>query len=185
MSNALAVNVVDDLWVAENIVRGLGLDVAGTNLEARHFFIHPRDTFGILVEWTDHGVESPPSKRTPVELAWITAVVRDTEIVARFFQELCGATRVTGLPAGEPADEATVDLAIGDVVLRLVSPRSDASRFAAFLDGVGERLHSFALRVDDLDFPVRAGLPVVENDGVRAWTDPTATLGLRVEWVAS
>ena len=68
-------------------------------------------------------------------------------------------------------------------MIRLVSPQSDESRYAAFLEQIGERLHSFALRVDDLEFPANAGLAVADRDDARVWTDPAATLGLRVEWV--
>ncbi len=173
---------VDDLWVTENILRARGITITGTNVDARHFFMHPRETFGILIEWTDQGPEvAAPDSRA--NLAWITSVVRDCGAAVAFFEDLCDATRVVGLPAGPDAVEETTDLAIGDVVIRLVSPRSDESRYAAFLAQVGERLHSFALRVDDLAFPSEAGFTVTDRDEARAWTDPAATLGLRIEWV--
>jgi catechol 2,3-dioxygenase-like lactoylglutathione lyase family enzyme len=173
---------VRDMWVTENILRAREITITGTNIEARHFFMHPRETFGILIEWTDQPpeIEGPDAR---AQLAWITSVVRDGAAAAAFFEELCGATRVDGLPAGTAAVEETIDLQIGDVVIRLVSPRSDDSRYAAFLEQVGERLHSFALRVDDLEFPGNAGLAVVDRDDARVWTDPADTLGLRIEWV--
>jgi hypothetical protein len=173
---------VDDMWVTENILRARGITITGTNIDARHFFMHPRETFGILIEWTDQGQEILGSDAR-AELAWITSVVRDLGSAVAFFEDICAATRVVGLPAGPAAVEETTDLAIGDVVIRLVSPRSDESRFAPFLAQVGERLHSFALRVDDLAFPSDAGLPLADRDDARVWTDPAATLGLRIEWV--
>ena len=118
-------------------------------------------------------------------MAWTTAVVRNVKEVSAFLTDLTGATMVEGLPAGPRGEEDTVDLQIGDTVLRLVTPRSVSSRYASFLDRVGERLHSFALRVDDLDAVAATGLPVLERDDARAWTDPGATLGLRIEWVAT
>ena len=67
---------VDDLWVTENILRARGITITGTNTDARHFFMHPRETFGILIEWTDQGTEvAAPDSRA--KLAWITSVVRD------------------------------------------------------------------------------------------------------------
>ena len=61
----------------------------------------------------------------------MTAVVGDASAPRRLFEELFGARAVQGLPAGPPEQETTVDLAIGDVVLRLVEPRSERSRYSA------------------------------------------------------
>jgi catechol 2,3-dioxygenase-like lactoylglutathione lyase family enzyme len=174
---------VDDMWVTENVLRARGITITGANIDARHFFMHPRETFGILIEWTDQGQEILGTDAR-AGLAWITSVVRDCPAAVAFFEDLCGATRVAGLPAGPREVEETTDLAIGDVVIRLVSPRSDESRYAPFLAQVGERLHSFALRVDDLAFPSDAGLAITDRDDARVWTDPAATLGLRIEWVS-
>jgi catechol 2,3-dioxygenase-like lactoylglutathione lyase family enzyme len=175
---------VDDLWVAENVLRRRGIAVTGTNVEARHFFMHPRDTFGILVEWTDHSPTGPPVPDSTVpRVAYVTAAVTDLFGAVRFFEEVCGGQAVERYGVGPRDVEDTVDLQIGDIVLRLVCPRSSGSRFAAFLDGGGRGLHSFALAVDDPAFPVERGLRVAERTDAGAWTDPATTLGLRMEWV--
>jgi hypothetical protein len=41
------------------------------------------------------------------------------------------------------------------------------------------------VRVESLDAVGEAGLPVADREGARLWTDPQATLGLRMEWVAA
>ena len=114
-------------------------------------------------------------------MAWITALVGDLKAAEALFSDLLGAEPVPGLPAGPPTAEDTRDLAIGDVVLRLVHPTSAASRYSAFLAEVGDRVHSVALRVDDLE---HVPLPLVERTDRRGWTDPVATYGVRFEWVS-
>jgi len=173
---------VSDLDGTEARVRERGLTVTGINREARHWFLHPRETCGILIELTDQDADLPrrssPGPGPAREIAWMAAVVEDTGSAQALFEELFGARTVDGLPAGPAEDETTLDLAIGDVVLRLVQPHSDRSRYAA----AGETrkgLHSFALRVDDLD---QVPIPIVDRAGLAAWTDPAQTLGLRVAW---
>jgi hypothetical protein len=172
---------VSDLEGAEARVRDRGLTVTGVNREARHWFFHPKETYGILIELTDQQAgESRRTAPTPGparEIAWMTAVVPDVEGPRELFEGLLGAQPVDGLPAGPPDDEITIDLAIGDAVLRLIEPRSDRSRYAG-----GKGLHSLALRVDDLD---QVPLPLVEREGERAWTAPADSLGLRLEWTTT
>jgi hypothetical protein len=95
-------------------------------------------------------------------------------------------TVVTGNPAGSIEDDDTIDLAVGDTVLRLVSPRTSASRYAEVLGGREGRLHSFCLGVDDLDATVTAmpqhGISLTARSGPLAWTDPATTVGLALEW---
>jgi catechol 2,3-dioxygenase-like lactoylglutathione lyase family enzyme len=176
---------VRDLQGAEDALRGRGYTIVGVNREARHFFLHPKETFGILLELTDQAADDArhqPRSHGPVrEMAWMTALVGDLEAAEALFSDLLGAESVAGLPAGSPSVEDTLDLAIGDVVLRLVRPTSSASRYSAFVADVGDRLHSVALRVDSLDgVPV----PLVERSDRRGWTDPAHTFGVRFEWVA-
>jgi hypothetical protein len=173
---------VSDLDGAEARVRERGLAVTGINREARHWFLHPKETFGILIEITDQEADQPrrsahgsgPAR----EIAWMTAVAENASDAQTLFEELFGARTVDGLPAGPPEDETTLDLGIGDVVLRLVQPHSDRSHYATGGE-TRNGLHSFALRVDDLD---QVPLPVVDRGGPVAWTDPAQTLGLRVAW---
>ena len=186
---------VRDLWATENLLRQRGVTITGTNVAARHFFMHPKETFGMLIEWTDQRVdeEDPGPVAVPdgaaLGIAWVTAVVRDVGLARSFLEEVAGGAVRAGLPAGPPGQEDTVDLAVGDMVVRLVSPRSAESRYAGFLDEVGERLHSMTLLVGDLGTAVdrlaAAGVPVLGRDEGRVFTDPRATLGLRMEWVGS
>lgn len=172
---------VDDLEAAETLVRERGVTITGINREARHWFLHPKESFGILVELTDQGVGSPrrtaPGAGPAREISWMTAVVEDLDAAGTFFRELFGAEEVSGLPSGSGADERTEDLQIGDVVLRFAQPISASSRYA------GSRgLYSMALRVDDLD---DVPLPIIEQNGDGAWTAPEDSLGLRLEWTTS
>jgi catechol 2,3-dioxygenase-like lactoylglutathione lyase family enzyme len=179
---------VSDLEGAEARVRDRGMAVTGVNRAARHWFLHPKETFGILIEITDQA--GPPDRTgatTPGparEIAWMTAVVGDASAPRTLFEELFGARGVHGLPAGPAEEETTVDLAIGDVILRLVEPRSERSRYASTPGGGVSRdgMHSLALRVDDLD---QVPVPLVERVGDRGWSAPPTTLGLRLEWTTA
>src|SRR5205823_11319949 len=86
---------VDDLWVTENLIRSRGIHITGTNLPARHFFMHPKDTFGVLIEWTDGksthvdagagaGAGTTSTSGPAIDVAWITAVVRNVKEVRSF-----------------------------------------------------------------------------------------------------
>jgi hypothetical protein len=176
---------VADLEGSEALVRDRGMTVTGVNREARHWFFHPKETYGILIELTDQpGPTDEAAIKTPGparQIAWMTAVVSDVAGPRTLFADHFGARPVEGLPAGPPDDETTVDLAINNVILRLVQPRSDRSRYAAAAKH-RHGLHSLALRVDDLS---QVPLPLMADDGERAWTDPASTLGLRLEWTTA
>lgn len=188
---------VDDLWGAETQLRRRGVRVTGVDLPGRHFFMHPADTSGLLTEWSDTEFTDDPRDggslpKVPDPLvdvravARLTVVVRDARRGAALLGSLMEATAVRGAAAGDPDYEDTVDLRVGDVVIRLVSPRDSRSRYAQALDAHGERLHSMCLVVDDLTGTLatleREGLGVLDREGGRAWTDPASTLGLRLEW---
>jgi methylmalonyl-CoA/ethylmalonyl-CoA epimerase len=169
---------VDDLAGAEALVRDQGFTVTGINREARHWFLHPKETFGILIELTDQQAGEPrrsaPADGPAREVSWMTAVVEDLEPPVQLFGELFGAASVDGLPRPERVD--LVDLAIGDVVLRLVS-RPESGRYA------GSRgLHSMTLRVDDL---AAVPFPSVAVADDLASTGSDQTLGLELEWTTS
>ncbi|AXI76299.1 VOC family protein [Peterkaempfera bronchialis] len=188
---------VEDLWAAETLLRRRGVRITGVDVPGRHFFMHPADTSGLLVEWSDTDFADDPRDggalpEVPAPLvdvrsvAWLTVTVRDARAAAELLASLMEATAVRGNPVGDPEHEDTVDLRIGDVVVRLVSPRSTRSRYAAAVEQHGERLHAMCLRVDDLDGTLatleREGLHVTAREGCRAWTDPAATLGMPLEW---
>jgi hypothetical protein len=188
---------VQDLWGTETILRRKRIRITGADLPGRHFFMHPADTSGLLIEWTDTEFEADPRDGATLEpvsdplipvdrVAWLTVVVRDAAKSAALLSSLVSAKPVPGLPAGDPAVESTADLRVGDVVIRLVSPLRPESRYAEPLERNGERLTAVGLAVADLDATVARlsaqGIGVTHQDEHRAWSDPGATLGLSLEW---
>jgi methylmalonyl-CoA/ethylmalonyl-CoA epimerase len=187
---------VDDIWTVESLLRRHGVRITGTDIEGRHMFMHPKDSAGILVEWTDtefaedprHGPDpvGPTGGAVPVRgLARVTAVVRDLDASLGVLGTLLDV-EVSGPRPGDFPGEETADLAIFDLVLRLVTPRSPDSRWSAFLEAGGERLASLAWAVDDLaetEARLRdAGIRVTERAGSVLLPDPADTLGLQMEW---
>jgi catechol 2,3-dioxygenase-like lactoylglutathione lyase family enzyme len=188
---------IDDMWTTEHLLRQRDIRITGVNVPGRHFFMHPADTDGVLIEWTDTSIAGDPRRGHPVpvdgdgvvggvrSLAWITAVVADADATAERLAALAAAEPVTGNPAASEAVERTVDVRIGDVTVRLVTPRSDASRYWPELER-GPRLWSYAVGVPDLDVALAGlageGVKVLDRvDGI-AWTDPATTLGVPIEW---
>ena len=94
------------------------------------------------------------------------------------------AEPVEGNPAGTAELEKTIDLSVGDITVRLVTPLNEASRYAAALER-GPRVHSFAVRVPDLGAALETlaadGIATIYREGSLAATDPAATLGIRVD----
>ena len=188
---------IEDMWGVEHGLRDHGIHITGVNVPGRHFFMHPRDTHGVLLEWTDDqipGDSRRPGVPAPGEgggvvgvsgIAWVTAVVTDADRTAALLAELSECERVDGNPRGPDAAERTIDLRIGDITLRLVTPRSAESRYAPVLER-GPRLWSYTLRVPDLDQALDAlgqrGISVVQRDDSLAATDPSATLGVAMEF---
>ena len=185
---------VEDMWTVQNLLIERGIRIGAVNIPGRHFFMHPRDTHNVLMEWTDdtfgdNGRRSDEGGGAldVDSLAWVTSVVADAEATAAFLTDLAAATPVDGNAHGPDDEELTIDLAVGDITMRLVTPRTPESRYAGLL-AAGPRLCSFALRVADLDAALRtladAGVPAVHRvDGLAA-TDPAATFGLPIEWTA-
>jgi hypothetical protein len=188
---------IDDIWKVESTLRKREIGITGTDIPGRHFFMHPRDSAGVLIEWTDTAFTRDPRDGFAAQavakplidvaaVTWLTAVVRDANKSAEILGAMMTVRRVEGNPAGPTAEEDTVDLAIGDMTVRLVSPKSDASRYAALLSANGPRFNSFCLGVTDLDHTIATlaehGISVTERADHRVWTDPTATEGLTFEW---
>jgi hypothetical protein len=183
---------VDDNWEVEHIVRGAGIDVISPNLPGRFFFMQPKQTFGLLWEWCDGKMRRDPRATEPgvgtvtvASMAWITGVVADADATAQWITEIMDAEPVAGNPAGSATFERTIDLAIGDVTVRLVTPLTPASRYAPVLER-GPGVHSFAVRVPDLDASLEAlaadGISTTYREGSLAATDPASTLGISVDW---
>lgn len=188
---------IDDMWTVDQLLRQRQIRISGVNVPGRHFFMHPGDSHGVLIEWTDTSMIGDPRRGEPRPdespgvvggvrgIAWVTAVVADADAAAAFLVDLTGATPVSNNPAASEAVEHTVDLRVGDVILRLVSPRSDASRHMAALER-GPRLYSYTVEVPDLGAALAGlegeGVKVSGQEGAVAWTDPATTLGVPIEW---
>jgi catechol 2,3-dioxygenase-like lactoylglutathione lyase family enzyme len=184
---------VGDMWTAQNLLIQRDIRIGAVNIPGRHFFMHPRDTHGVLMEWTDdtfgaNGRQNEGGGAVDVQsLACVTAVVTDAEATAAFLAELAGARPIEGNVQGPPDRELTIDVEIGDMTLRMVTPRSSESPYASVLED-GPRLCSYAMRVADLDDALKAldavGVPTIRRDGDVAATDPSTTFGLPMEWTS-
>lgn len=187
---------VDDIWTVESLLRRHGVRITGTDIEGRHMFMHPKDSAGVLVEWTDtefaedprHAAAGtgPTRGKVPVRgLARVTAVVRDVDASLGVLGTLMDL-EVAGPRPGDFPGETVADLTIYDLVLRLASPRSPDSRWGSFLEDGGERLASLTWAVDDLAATEErlrdARIRVTDRAGSVLLTDPADTLGLRMEW---
>jgi hypothetical protein len=183
---------VDDNWAVEHIVRDHQIEVISVNVGGRFFFMHPRDTHGLLLEWCDGRMPRDPGP--PVEsqgalgtaqMSWVTGVVADADATAGWLAGLVELEVVEGNAKGPAEIERTIDLSVGDMTVRLITPLTPESRYASVLEG-GPRVHSFALSVPDLDAALATleamGIPTVYRDGMLAATDPAATMGLPIEW---
>jgi hypothetical protein len=189
---------IEDMWGTDARLRAEGLAVTGVNIPGRHFFVHPRDTHGVLIEFTDTSWKDDPRRGgPPVEesggvvegacVAWVGAAVKDAPATAELFARIAGAREVIGNSRRPSSIEDVVDIRVGDLVVRLVTPRSPESRYWAPLQR-GPRLCSYAVRVPDLDAAVRA----LEGEGVKtagresdlAWLDPESTFGVALELTA-
>lgn len=186
---------IDDNWSAEHFLRDRDIEIVSVNVGGRFFFMHPRHTHGLLWEWCDGKMPRDPEFTTPdpglvgnTGMAWTTGVVSDADEAAAWIMEICDAEVVEGNQKAPSEVEQTVDLQVGDIVVRLVTPQSDDSRYAHDLSQRGPHVHSFAVRVADLAVAEAAlaseGAGVsYRHDGLLA-TDPSGTLGLKIDWVA-
>jgi hypothetical protein len=187
-----------DMWGATIELERRGVRVTGIDLPGRHFFLHPADTAGLLIEVSDTefsddprdsageiepAADNPAPVVTGAELAWMTVVVADVDASARTLGEILTASTVEGLPTEHASAGPTHDLQIGDARFRLVAPTDSDSPFAA----AGQRLHSFCVSVPDLDKAkqqlIGHGIAVEREDANFFWTRPADTLDLRIQWV--
>jgi catechol 2,3-dioxygenase-like lactoylglutathione lyase family enzyme len=175
---------VTDLWKAETLLRRRGLRITGVDVPGRHFFLHPADTSGLLIELSDtefsedprdgaNLAEAPAGVVEVSELAWLTVAVSDPRTAAEGLRELVTSEEVAGLP--RPAGEESLDVRVSDVTIR----------FTRAEDRKG--LVSFCLAVADLRVACAAladeGIGIIEHDGPLARTDRADTLGLDIQWV--
>jgi hypothetical protein len=170
---------VPDMWAAQNHLQQLGIGITGVHVPGRHFFLHPRDTFGLMLELTDDRL--PGDRRRGLEptgggdglvqverVVRVTGTVVDLEPVAELFDQVFGAEPTT-------LAESVADFDIGDLTLRLVAGAT----------GRGA-LRSVTLAVDLAAAPAgleAAGIGVERHDDGSLWLDPTDTFGLHLQLV--
>ena len=81
------------MWASQNYLQQAGIGITGVHVEGRHFFMHPRDTFGLMLELTDDRLPGDPRNGlSPTGggdglvqvsgVAHVTAVVVDLDPVA-------------------------------------------------------------------------------------------------------
>jgi hypothetical protein len=185
---------VPDMWAAQNHLQQAGIGITGVHVEGRHFFMHPRDTFGLMLELTDDRLPGDPRNGlTPhgggdglvqvSGVAHVTAVVVDLEPVAALLHLVFGTEP---RPAASHGHETVADFEIGDLTLRIVAPTDPASAWHdAVANGRGT-LHSVTLAVDLDAAPAgleAAGIAILRDDPGSLVLDPADTFGIRLELV--
>jgi hypothetical protein len=185
---------VPDMWAAQNHLVQAGIGITGVHIEGRHFFMHPRDTFGLMLELTDDRLPGDPRNGLSptgggdglVQVASVervTGVVVDLEPVAALLHTVFGTQP---RPVASDGPDAIADFDIGDLTLRLIAPVDPSS---AWHDGIVHgrgSLHSVALAVDLDAAPAAlatAGIGIAREDQRTLWLDPADTFGLRLQLV--
>ena len=185
---------VPDMWASQNHLMQAGIGITGVHIEGRHFFMHPRDTFGLMLELTDDRLPGDPRNGLSptgggdglvqvVRVAHVTAVVVDLEPVAALLGLVFGSEP---RPVTSDGPETIADFDIGDLTLRVVAPHDASSEWHEVVANGRGTLHSVTLAVD-LD-AAPAGLDAVgvgiarEQDGT-LWLDPADTFGIRLQLV--
>ncbi len=129
---------VPDMWASQNHLMQAGIGITGVHIEGRHFFMHPRDTFGLMLELTDDRLPGDPRNGlAPTgggdglvqvsRVERVTGVVVDLEPVTDLFDMVFG---VEPRAISSDGPEAVADFDIGDLTLRLVAPVDDDQRVA-------------------------------------------------------
>ena len=185
---------VPDMWASQNSLQQAGIGITGVHIEGRHFFMHPRDTFGLLLELTDDRLPGDPRNAgIPTgggdglvqvsRVAHVTAVVVDVEPVAALLGNVFGAEL---RPVGSEGPEAVAECSIGDLTLRLVAPLDDSSAWHQVVAGGRGTLHSVTLAVEMATAVAGlevAGIGIARADHGALWLDPTDTFGIRLQLV--
>jgi hypothetical protein len=189
---------IDDMWGTQIQLERQGVRVTGIDLPGRHYFLHPADTSGLLIELTDteftddprDGAALPEPETSVVQvsaIAWLTVVVTDAAKTVESLGEILALTEVKGLPRDPNSSDTVIDVRLRDIVIRFVSPQDQSSRYSAFAEKYRQRLHSACLAVPDLTQATEAlagrGVEIVSNEDGLAWTNPADTLGLSLQWV--
>jgi methylmalonyl-CoA/ethylmalonyl-CoA epimerase len=188
---------IEDMWRTDHRLRANGIAVTGVHIEGRHFFMHPRDTFGLLLEFTDDILphdprqgDTAPKTTKPIiaidGIARVTAAVPELEPVIEQFRVIFGVEPTFPTTDGGSGDKLA-DFLVGDLTVRLVQPADANSSYAVSAQSGMGRLHSVALKVSDfasIDQDVqKAGLRVTAREADAVWIDPADMHGIRFELV--
>lgn len=182
------------MWSAQNHLMQAGIGITGVHVEGRHFFMHPRDTYGLMLELTDDRLEG--DRRRGLEptgggdglvqvdrVEHVTAVVVDLEPVAELFALVFG---VEPRAVAHDGPETVADFDIGDLTVRVVAPHDASSEWhGALVQGRGT-LYSVTLAVDLESAPAglaQAGIGVAREEPGALVLDPADTFGIRLELV--
>jgi Glyoxalase/Bleomycin resistance protein/Dioxygenase superfamily len=185
---------VPDMWASQNSIQQAGITITGVHIEGRHFFMHPRDTFGLLLELTDDRLPGDPRNAgVPTgggnglvqvsRVAHVTAVVVDVEPVATLLGNVFGAEP---RPVGSDGPEAVAEFSIGDLTLRLIAPLDDSSAWHEVVAGGRGTLHSVSLAVEMATAVAGlevAGIGIARAEGGALWLDPNDTFGIRLQLI--
>ncbi|MCY4256950.1 MAG: hypothetical protein OXE04_01485 [bacterium] len=160
----LGIGVTPQVWLADNI-----------------FFTKPKETAGLLLEWSSHHTEDDPRwgyalNPLPVDpvvpvlqYAFVTAVVQDPLRVAERMADVFG-TEVLRSNANASSDEIAAVVSLGDCALVLFGlPDAGHSQQLWGSDITRNRFHAHGLRVDNLP----EALAKLAEQGV----EPTAQIG--------
>lgn len=185
---------VPDLWASQNHLLQAGIGITGVHVEGRHFFMHPRDTFGLMLELTDDRLPGDPRNGLSptgggdglvqvAGVARVTAVVVELEPVVTLFDLVFGSVP---RPIASEGPERIAEFTIGDLTLRVVAPLDASSSWHEVVaDGRGS-LHSVTFAVDLDAAPAAlaaAGIGIARREPASLWLDPADTFGIRLELV--
>lgn len=150
---------VPDMWASQNYLQQLGIGITGVHVPGRHFFMHPRDTFGLMLELTDDRLPGDPRRGlTPIGggdgpidvqgVAYVSAVVPDLEPVTALFAHVFGVE-------ARAVDGGALDFQIGDLPLRVATAAGDRGSLqgvalAVDLDAARPALDTAGIGVSDL-----------------------------------
>jgi Glyoxalase/Bleomycin resistance protein/Dioxygenase superfamily len=185
---------VPDMWASQNHLMQAGIGITGVHIEGRHFFMHPRDTFGLMLELTDDRLPGDPRNGLSptgggdglvqvVHVAHLTGVVVDLEPVTAQLATVFG---VEPRSVAGDGPETIADFDIGDLTLRLVASLDASSEWHEVIANGRGTLHSVALAVDLDAAPAglaAAGIGVGREHDGSLWLNPTDTFGVRLQLV--
>jgi methylmalonyl-CoA/ethylmalonyl-CoA epimerase len=185
---------VPDMWASQNYLVQMGIGITGVHVEGRHFFMHPRDTFGLMLELTDdrlpgdrrNGLEPTGGGDGMVQVSGVervTAVVVDLEPVIALFGQVFGAEPK---PVSTDGPETIADFDIGDLTVRVVAPHNESSEWHEVVANGRGTLHSVTLAVDLQAAPASleaAGIRFASNGPESLVLEPSDTFGIRFDLV--